>query len=62
MDPQRESTAKERNRDAVRRHRQKERNAEAEMQSLYQRNEQQIKRLEKMADQLSKELSRPRKR
>ena len=58
MDQYKQSTARQRNRDAVRRHRQNERMAEAEMHALYDHNEKQIRRLENMADRLANELSR----
>lgn len=58
MQAQKKSTRRERNRDAVRRHRQKLQRDEEEMQSLYKSNEEKIARLEKMADYLSAELKK----
>lgn len=56
MQAQKKSTRRERNREAVRRHRKNIQRDEEEMLSLYQSNEKKIARLEKMADYLSAEL------
>lgn len=58
MQNQKISNRKDRNREAVRRHRERARQDENEMESLYKKNEEQIARLEKMADKLSKELKK----
>lgn len=51
------STRRDRNREAVRKFREKARREEDEIQSLYRSNEEKIARLESMADRLAAELS-----
>lgn len=53
------ASRKERNREAVRRHRERAQRDEDEMEALYKSNEEKIARLEKMADKLSAELKKP---
>ena len=50
------STRRDRNREAVRKFRKKEREEDREIESLYRSNEEKIARLEKLAEQLSAEL------
>lgn len=59
MNERKEPTERERNHEAVRRHRQKEKREQAEMHALYNSNEEKIVKLEKMADNLMKELKKP---
>lgn len=56
------STRRDRNREAVRKFRQKAKREEDEMQSLYHTNEEKIARLEVMADRLAAELSSSKRR
>lgn len=56
------STRRDRNREAVRKFREKTRREEDEMQSLYRSNEEKIARLESMADRLAAELSSSKRR
>lgn len=51
------STRRDRNREAVRKFREKTRREEDEMQRLYRSNEEKIAQLESMADRLTAELS-----
>lgn len=46
------------NKESVRRHRERQKQEDAEMHRLYMENEKRIQRLEKMAKNLSKELKR----
>lgn len=59
MQSQKNASKKERNREAVRRHRERAQRDEDEMENLYKSNEEKIVRLEKMADKLSAELKKP---
>lgn len=56
MQAQKKASRRDRNREAVRKHRERAQRDENEMESLYRSNEEQIARLEKMADRLSAEL------
>lgn len=58
MERYRTSTPRERNKDAVRRHREKTRAEEQEIRTLFASNEKKIAQLEKIASQLSAELQK----